>query len=384
MPERALAALFPRVAQAQPFAELGQFPSPVVPLQQLAPGAPPETTRLAYVKRDDLSSPVYGGNKVRTLEALFGAAQACDCSKVYAVGAYGSNHAVATILHAPRVGLTPGALLFPQPHSRTARDNLRVSLELADEVLLLRHWLAVPFAMASLRRRLEQTGLQGMVMPPGGASPLGALGYVSGALEVAQQVQGGELPRPERVVVGIGSTCTTAGLLLGFTLAARMGIGFVDARGAPAPPQVVAVRVTPWPVTSRYRVLSLARRTGELLAQLGGDPRLASDRAQLAGNLEIDARFLGAGYGRVTSAGLAAIDALQPWSHAALDTTYTAKSAAGLLASLARHAVPTLYWATKSSAPLPRVNGEPLIRFPRAVTWLQAGERAARSGSSLA
>ena len=75
----------------------------------------------AYVKREDESAEVYGGNKVRTLEFLFGEALARGARRIYSTGAFGSNHAAATVLHAPRVGLESGALLFPQPPSRTAR-----------------------------------------------------------------------------------------------------------------------------------------------------------------------------------------------------------------------------------------------------------------------
>src|SRR5262245_12751449 len=91
---------------------LGELPTPVERLDALerALGAGP-----LYVKRDDLSSPIYGGNKVRTLEVLFGIARARGFRTITAVGAFGSNHAVATALHAGRAELSPHAILFPQP-----------------------------------------------------------------------------------------------------------------------------------------------------------------------------------------------------------------------------------------------------------------------------
>src|SRR5690606_25477518 len=191
----------------------------------------------------------------------------------YATGAYGSNHAVATALHAPRVGLSTGALLFSQPRSWAALENLRVVLSTAGRVVALPHWSALPLAMWSAgRRRFESP----VVMAPGGATPWGALGYVSAALELAKQVESGALPAPRRVVVGVGSTCTSAGLLVGFELAFRRGLGFRR-----APPELIAVRVTPWPITSRYRIGALAERTSCLLARLAYDPALALTRAEL-------------------------------------------------------------------------------------------------------
>ncbi|HEX2878237.1 MAG TPA: pyridoxal-phosphate dependent enzyme, partial [Polyangiaceae bacterium] len=366
MGQRALTAFFPELAARVPFAELGQFPSPVEPLAQLVDASLPHAGD-TYVKRDDISSPSYGGNKVRTLESLFGSAlqQGNNCH-VVAVGAYGSNHAVATVLHAARLGLSSGAMVFPQPFSATARDNLRVTVAKVGELYPLWHWLSVPFAIWDLRRRLRRRGTPSLVMPPGGANPIGALGYVSAALELAEQVRAGELPAPQRIVLGVGSTCTSAGLLLGCALAARMGIGF-ERR-----PQVVSIRVTPWPVTSRFRIVSLAHRTSALLHRLSGDARFAFSQAELADGLRIDGRFLGAGYGRATADGLQATQALAPWGPQALDTTYGAKSAAGLLATIAEHAGPTVYWATKSSVPLPDVDDAALSRAPKAMlNWLR-------------
>lgn len=365
MGQRALTAFFPELAARVPFAALGQFPSPVVALAQLADIALPNADH-CYVKRDDISSLRYGGNKVRTLESLFGAALQRGNTHVVAVGAYGSNHAVATVLHATQVGLSSGAMVFPQPSSTTAKDNLRVTIAKAGELYPLWHWSSVPFAIWSLRRRLRQRGTPALVMPPGGANPLGALGYVSAALELAEQVRNGELPAPQRIVLGVGSTCTSAGLLLGCAVATRLGVGFA------VRPQIVSIRVTPWPVTSRFRIVSLAERTSALLHQLSGDARFSFSKAELAQGLDVDGRFLGAGYGKVTPAGLQAVRTLAPWGPQALDTTYGAKSAAGLLALLTEQQGPSLYWATKSSVPLPEIAATDLDRAPASMlNWLR-------------
>src|SRR5690606_38893757 len=108
-----------------------------------------------FVKRDDASSGVYGGNKVRTLEALFGLARARGARRVYSTGAFGSNHALATVLHAPRAGLEPGVILFPQPRSHSALENLRAILAQRPRVRALPHWSLLPFAIAvtELRER---------------------------------------------------------------------------------------------------------------------------------------------------------------------------------------------------------------------------------------
>lgn len=355
-----LAPLFeawPKLGQRIAFAELGSFPTPIeaLPRVQAALGTGP-----LYVKRDDLSSPIYGGNKVRTLEVLFGIAKARGKSSITAVGAYGSNHAVATVLHAPRVGLEADALLFPQPPSFAALENLVVSSALARVCVSLRHWSSVPFAMWRARRGGE------FVMAPGGATPEGALGYVSAALELRQQIEDGVLPAPAEVVLGIGSCCTTAGLLLGSVLATRARLF------AGAPLKIRAVRVSPWPVTSRTRVLSLAVATSRLLARLVERPELEVGASDLAPYLSIDGAELGAGYGLPTPAGLSAIDLFQREGALTLDTTYSAKAAAGFLRRAQQASkAPLLFWSTKSSAPLPTISEAQAARAPdRIRRWI--------------
>jgi len=245
--------------------------------------------------------------------------------------------------------------------------------------MALPHWSALPFGIAwahvAERRREERP----FIMVPGGATPEGAVGYVAAAFELARQVARAELPKPDRVVIGVGSTCTSAGLLLGFTLAARLGIGFIDVRGRPAPPNLVSVRVTPWPVTSAFRIVGLAVRTSQLLSVLAGDPTLALDGRELRPKLSVDGRFLGGGYGHTTEAGLRAMRTFHDAGGPELDTTYSAKSGACFLDILTRR-MPgvTLYWATKSTAPLPDVVVSET--WPRRVRkWIARAERELKS-----
>jgi len=358
--ERPLLTHLPTLRGRVRFVELGQFPTEVETLGSLVPELGGKD---AYVKRDDVTAEVYGGNKVRTLEVLFGDALERGARRIYSTGAFGSNHATATVLHAPSAGLESGALLFPQPPSKTARDNLELIATRAHAFRPLRHWSALPFAMWHLRGSEPNS----VVMPPGGAIPMGALGYVSAALELAEQIRGGLLPEPARIVVGVGSTCTSAGLLVGLRVARRLGLGFERSL-----PRVVSVRVSPWPVTSAVRIASLARRTSAFLAGLAGDTKLEFGFSELHAGLTVDPRFLGEGYGRVSRSGLEAIRRFDDFGRRALDTTYAAKSAAGFLRWIEDHPGPSLYWATKSSQPLPAANPGALEALPgRVQDWLR-------------
>ncbi len=337
---RVLWELAPELASVVIPERLGQFPTPVESMSRLTAEMGLAAAPL-FAKRDDLSSPIYGGNKVRTLEVLLALARAQGAQRVYSTGAYGSNHALAATLHAARIGLSSGALLFPQPVSCTAAENLHALLVAGADVRPLQHWTSLPWAMHRLR---AQQGDGAFVMPPGGATAVGALGYVNAALELGEQIQGGELSPPGTVVVAVGSTCTTAGLLVGLWHSVRIGLGFDRM------PRVMSVRVTPWPVTSRVRILGLALECGRLLSATCGWP--APTRAELSVALDPRQRYLGWGYGRPTRSGAAAQQRWQRCGGHPLDSTYSAKSAAAAIDAVMEQRHPVLFWSTKSSASL--------------------------------
>lgn len=354
----ALFEQFEELERILPWARLGSYPTPVELLRSppWIPGCPP-----LYVKREDRSSPEYGGNKVRTLETHLGAALAEGAQQIWAIGAYGSNHALATAVHARRVGLDAGIMLFPQPPSEPARDNLLAMLAERPALRALASVVEIPFAMAAAPRRADRPIY---VMPPGGATPIGSLAHVSAALELAAQVKAKELEPPETIVLAVGSCCTSAGLLCGVHLAARLGIGFER------PPAIAAVRVTPWPVTAASRIALLAWETSRFLAErLAPRWREAArvDYRELLAGVEVDAHYLGGGYGHPTPEGRAAMAAMRGVGGPELDLVYSAKSGAALFDRARRSTSgrPLLFWATKSTAPLRAASDTDISRAPR-------------------
>ncbi|MCB9739808.1 MAG: pyridoxal-phosphate dependent enzyme [Deltaproteobacteria bacterium] len=337
-----------------PWFVLGDYPSPVRLLPLHGAAVP------VYQKREDLSSPLYGGNKVRTIEGHIGRAVALGREQIWATGAWGSNHALATAVHAPRAGLRVGAALVEQPPSLPAHANLRALAATGATVTDAIGWLGRPLAALQLLRDPKQ-----VVMTPGGAVPIGSLGHVSAALELMTQVEAGLLPAPAHVVVTVGSTATTAGLLVGFALAAGLGIGSARA------PRLHAVRVAPWPVTSHAAITWLARRTLAQLERLLGRT-LPVERRALAAALEVDGAQNGRGYGYPTESGDHAKRAFAAAGSTPLDTVYTARSGAGLLALLPRAEGPVVHWMTKSSAPLAEPSEAQLAALPPKLrAWLR-------------
>jgi D-cysteine desulfhydrase len=359
-----------------PWVPLGNWPTPLTPLD--LPGDPPEGLAggRVWVKHEGDAHPDYGGNKVRTLEVWFGHAQSTGARRIWAIGAYGSNHAVATAVHAHRAGLEPAAIVFPQPHSEWAAENCSALVAAGCPLIRLGSVVGVPLAAWRVARRERGA----VVMPPGGATPIGTLGAVAAALELAEQVAAGLAPPPRRIVLAIGSTCTTAGLLAGLQLARAIGLWRWPL------PIVHGVRATPWPVTSRVRTAELARRTLARIERLGG-PRVDAGLAQLVRGLEIDGRELGWGYGRTTPRCDAAMRAMHEPAGPRLDAVYSGKAAAALLRLQRAGVGPLVFWATKSTARMAPVSGEALQRVlqnaPAAIArWLGRPGEPARQRSS--
>jgi D-cysteine desulfhydrase len=324
----ALTRHLPALAARLPSVPLGDWPTPL--REHVLDG------RSIWVKDEGASSPLYGGNKIRTLEQWFGHARARGAKRIWAIGAVGSNHVIATAIHAPRAGLEAGAILFPQPASEWSTENGSAIERTGVPIVRLRSVIEVPFAGVWIAARHRRD----VVMPPGGATPVGTFGAVGAAFELAEQVQAGLAPPPRRIIVPIGSTCTASGLLAGVHLARATGAW-------PWPlPVIHGVRVTPWPVTAAFRITGLAARTLDRAAALGG-PRLGLTARELGHSFVLDGRELGEGYGISTPAGDAAVQAIGGGPR--LDGVYSAKAASALLRLHRAGIGPMIFWSTKSA-----------------------------------
>jgi 1-aminocyclopropane-1-carboxylate deaminase/D-cysteine desulfhydrase-like pyridoxal-dependent ACC family enzyme len=300
---------------------IGQYPTPV---RRLA-GLSTDRSEL-WVKRDDLTSDVYGGNKVRKLERILEAARARGARRLVTFGTAGSHQALATTVHGTRAGFEVAAVLAPQPRTDYAVDVLRAGLTLGLQAFPAASFATVPLALARLYRRGD------FIIDPGGSSIDGTMGYIDAALELEDQVRTGALPRPDAIVVPFGSAGTAAGLTAGLV---ELG----------AATRVVAVRIVGPALIGKQRALWLAHRT----ARRRG---FAAPLASLARSLEVERGYLGRGYGHSTEAGQHAASAAAR-EGLSLDVTYTAKAFAAALDLVASARFRNvLYWHTLSSTPL--------------------------------
>lgn len=328
---RALLNRFPGLATVLARADLGVRESPIERWQ--VGGA------ILFAKRDDLSAPSLGGNKVRALELLL--AGASPEHGLLTVGATGSTHALAVAQHGASLGRRTTVITWPQERHAVA-DATAARLRSMAHVVPARS-VAEAYLRATLRR------LAGGMhwVPAGGSTPLGALGHVSAALELADQLARDGYPAPDALVVPLGSGGTAAGLLVGLALAG------VETR-------LIGVRVVPRVVGNRRRVLGLAHRSHALLGRLAAValPPIRADR------FTIDDGAYGGAYGRETEQARLAARALRASGGPMLDGTYSAKAFAAALA-LARQASDrtVLFWLTFDGRWLEP--GEPAPAMPR-------------------
>lgn len=300
---------------------IGAYPTPVQRIAELS-----TASCSLWVKRDDQTGEIYGGNKVRKLDRLLGEARRAGARRLLTVGAAGSHHVLACTLYGRRAGFDVAALLIPQPGSPHAIDNLRAGLAMGLQAIAVPHAANVPRVLARERRAGD------FVMGPGGSSPVGSVGYVDAVHELARQIGQNEMPLPDAIVVALGSGGTTAGLLAGCV-------------GLHLPCQVVGVRIVSRWWMGALRVLALARKTAR-------EARIECSAVALFRALEIERGYLGRGYGYATRRSEeAAIAAAKVGL--SLDPTYTAKAFAAALDRVraGRHRT-VLFWHTLSGVSL--------------------------------
>ncbi|MFJ5372765.1 D-cysteine desulfhydrase [Pectobacterium versatile] len=296
-------ARFPRLS-------LGHFPTPLEALPNLSAylGGP-----TIYIKRDDATGLATGGNKTRKLEFLLADAQQQGADVIITQGATQSNHVRQTIAASAKLGLKTKVLLEKRVEDY-GEDYQRSGNVLLDNLLggeIIDHLPAgtdMQQAMETLAESLRKEGLKPYVIPGGGSSPVGALGYVACAEELLFQSSQQRL-RIDHIVHATGSTGTQAGLVTGLV-----------ATNSQIPLLGISVRAPK--AKQEENVYALAQRTWQLLGIPGELLRSA---------VQVNSDYVGKGYGIPTEGTLEALRLLAQLEGILLDPVYSGKGMAGLI-----------------------------------------------------
>lgn len=328
---------FPTLGRQLPKLALASLPTPV--REHAITG----TAASLAIKYDNLSGDVYGGNKLRKLEYIFHRAKEKHGRRIATFGAVGSNHALATALYARRTGFECTCFLSHQAKSPLVAATLNRHVENGTE--LVRYGGSYAHRLHTLRQSLW--GRESWVIPMGGSSWLGTVGFVAAGLELAHQVAGGEVPAPDKLYVGSGTMGTAAGIALGLAIAGL-------------PTEVNAVRVSDVSIMNPRSMRILLHKTANMMRRL--DNNVPPDLVAKT-NIRIRHRFFAPGYARASDEVMNAIEFAGKTFGVTLEPTYTGKTMAAILSDLrepGNRDLKLLYWHTFNSVPLGVPEDRPL------------------------
>ena len=291
-----------------PMVKLCHRPTALEPLKRLSKilGGPE-----IWIKRDDCTGLSTGGNKTRKLEYLVGDALKNDADTLVTQGAVQSNHARQTAAAAAKLGLKCHILL-----ERRIPDKLDEYERTGNVFLDKIHGATVEFRESGIdmnaegeavSKQLGENGAKPYFIPGGGSNAVGALGYVSCALELISQFNANSIEF-NCLIHATGSTGTQAGLVSG-----------LSALSSELPVLGISVR------QNRERqidaVWNLVKKTVEKLNNID----IQRDK------ILVDDHYVGKGYAIPTDGTLEAIDLLAKTEGILLDPVYSGKAMAGLI-----------------------------------------------------
>jgi len=262
-----------------------------------------------WIKREDLLPLAFGGNKLRNLEFLLGAAlsEGADC--LVSSGRRWSNHARLTAAAGARAGL-PVHLVLSGPATEPPNPGLRLDRLLGATVhqTVTADRQERESLVAQVAGQLRAEGRRPYQIGVGGSGVTGAIGQVLAGLELVEDTAARGFV-PDRLILPTATGGTQAGLLVGLATAevSTAVLGFTVAHPA---------------AELRPKVVALVSG----LATVPGLPAVP-DAA-----IVLDDRELGAGYGVATAEAEVATSLLARTEGILVDPIYTAKALAGLIA----------------------------------------------------
>jgi 1-aminocyclopropane-1-carboxylate deaminase/D-cysteine desulfhydrase-like pyridoxal-dependent ACC family enzyme len=326
-----LDAMHPTLGMRVGKLHLGNWPTPVSRAEILHAG----TRHSLSIKRDDLSGDLYGGNKVRKLEYLLKPHTQRTVKRFATFGTVGSNHALATAIYARNLGFECTCFLAHQQNAATIAPALITHARIGTEIV--RFGGSYSARLKTLRQNLW--GRNAWVVPMGGSSWAGTLGFVNAGLELSAQIDAGKIPVPARLYVATGTMGTAAGLALGLALAG-------------VPTEVHAVRVSETGICNERRLQALIRKTAMMMRHYD-----ASVPDGLADNTKIRLRhaFFAGGYAHSDMRTEDAVRFARVQLGLTLESTYTGKAMAAVLSDWEQDSLrgESLFWNSYNSAVLP-------------------------------
>lgn len=303
------------------------LPTPVEPLILLGDKA--------WVKRDDISHPVYGGNKTRKFEFIIPEVTSLGADHIVTIGGTGTNHGVATAMVCQQLGLQSTVITFDQPDSPFVQKNQALMQHFGANLINSGSIFSAARRFYLNPRRFNSNYY---FLPGGGGTAVATFAYINAALELKQQIDNGDCPEPAEIYVPVGSSSTLAGLTLGCALAGLKT-------------KVVGVQIL------QSHVGPIATCTPEIANNMMRHALVIITKAYPDFSLELPPVILKSdwykpGYGVLTDATQRAIEKAQTVG-LTLDQTYSGKTFDAFSQAINNSDKPILYWATYNSNSIP-------------------------------
>jgi 1-aminocyclopropane-1-carboxylate deaminase/D-cysteine desulfhydrase-like pyridoxal-dependent ACC family enzyme len=315
-----LAQEAPPGISALPRFPLFDGPSPLHPLPRFSDAL--GGTVNVWVKREDLLPLAFGGNKLRNLEFLVGAALKEGADTLVTSGRRCSNHCRLTAAAGAKAGLDVYLVLSgPPPPEPGANQRLDELLGATTHVAATDNRDDRRTLVEDITDDLSKAGKRPYVIDVGGTGPVGAAGHVLAGGEMIGQARTLDL-RPSAVLLPSATGGTQAGLLAGLRYA-----------GSDSPVVGVAVAA---PSHELRPVITKLLADLERLAGVSVDPS----------QIELSDEERGPGYGVRTAQAEDAARLLARTEGILVDPIYTAKALAGLVARArdGRLTGPVVFW----------------------------------------
>lgn len=199
-----------------------------------------------YIKRDDMTGLGGGGNKLRKLEYLLYDAINSQCTALITSGGIQTNHGRLTAAVAAKFGLKCAIVCVDGNAPEVLAGNLLLDRLMGAEVVIKRDdgremQEQLCEAIGFVKQQYELNGEKVYVIPTGGSTTLGALGYMECAEEIAHQVKAVGHESAE-IICAVGSLGTYMGLFCGL-------------KSIDYPANLIGISIMPWPENGLANVL---------------------------------------------------------------------------------------------------------------------------------
>ena len=283
-----------------PRLNFAHLPTPIEDLPRLtqALGGP-----RILVKRDDQTGLAFGGNKTRKLEFLVAEAQEQGATMLISAGAIQSNHCRQTVAAAARFGFDC-TLVLTGEKPKQASANFLLDQLFGAEIVTVEDRKDRDRILQETFDKAVAAGKRPYLVPYGGSSPTGAMGYTFAMEEFMNQNR-----KVDWIVFGTSSGGTHAGLVLGQRVFGFKGM-------------VLGISIDEPEAQIKAHVSELATQASEKLSE---QIQFTSD------DVLVNENYCQAGYGVFGEGEREAIKLFASTEGLLLDPVYTGRAAAGMI-----------------------------------------------------